>query len=96
VHPSFLSTQTRRQPLTRYRPDLPAWLDAVLARAVTVETGKRSGDAMELAFELESGLARGAQIVLRKQSLYERNPVRFWQVVSALLALGLIAALSLM
>ncbi len=87
---------TRRQPLTRYRPDLPAWLDAVLARAVTVETEKRFGDAMELAFELESGLARGAQIVLQKQSLYDRNPVRFWQVVSALLALALVAALSLM
>jgi serine/threonine protein phosphatase PrpC len=80
-HPRF----TRRAPLNRYRPDLPAWLDALLAKATAVDPLERHGDAMELAFELENGLAQGAGIVVQKQSWYERNPVRFWQIVSFLL-----------
>lgn len=89
-HPRF----TRRQPLMRYRPDLPAWLDAVLGRCLAVEPDKRYADAMELAFELENGLAHGAKMLVYRRSLYERNPLRFWQVVSLLLFLTLIAALN--
>lgn len=48
---------------------------------------------MELSFELENGLARGMQATTQKQPLYDRNPVLFWQVISALLLLALIAAL---
>jgi hypothetical protein len=50
---------------------------------------------MELVFELENAAAKGAQRVDRHVPLMERNPVRFWQVVSALLALALIVALSM-
>lgn len=83
----------RRTPLSRYRPDLPAWLDAVLARATAVEARERFGDTMELSFELENSFVHGARSILRKTSWYERNPVRFWQIVSVLLVLALIAAL---
>ena len=89
-HPRF----TKRQPLSRYRSDLPAWLDAVLARATAVVPQARHGDAMELAFELENGLAQGADVQPPRRPLYERNPVRFWQGVSALLAMALIAVLA--
>jgi serine/threonine protein phosphatase PrpC len=85
---------SRRQPLTRYRPDLPAWLDAALARATSVEAAERFGDAMELAFELENGFAHGARTLTPKKSWYERNPLRFWQIVSFLLLLALIVVLS--
>lgn len=88
-HPRF----TKRFALGRYRPDLPAWLDVLLARALAVNPGERLGDAMELAIELEHGLTHGAKIVVRKQSLYDRNPLRFWKVISALLALALIMTL---
>jgi serine/threonine protein phosphatase PrpC len=88
-HPRF----AKRTPLSRYRPDLPAWLDAVLARATAAVPQERYGDSMELAFELENGLAQGARSIVRKTSWYERNPVRFWQAVSALLVLALIVAL---
>lgn len=88
-HPRF----NKRQPLNRYRPDLPAWLDEVLARATAVEPERRFGDAMELAFELENGLARGARRLPAPRPLYERNPVRFWQIIALLLALALILSL---
>lgn len=85
----------RYQPLSRYRPDLPAWLDAVLARALSVAPDKRFDEVMEFGFELENGLARGAPATsLKRRSLYERNPVRFWQAISLLLLLALIAVLA--
>ena len=86
---------SKRVPLTQYRPDLPAWLDAVLARATAVENSRRFADAMELAFELENGLAQGGKRVHDTLPLYHRNPVRFWQAVSALLLLALLATLAL-
>lgn len=86
---------TKRVALNRHRSDLPAWLDACLARATAVEANERFGDAMELAFELENGLARGGRTIVQKRSLYERNPVRFWQIISLLLFISLIAVLSL-
>ena len=90
-HPRF----TKRASLNRYRPDLPAWLDALLAKATAVDPVERHGDAMELAFELENGMAQGAGMAMRRQSWYERSPLRFWQIVSFLLLLALLLALVL-
>lgn len=79
------------KPLTSRRPDLPVWLDAALARAVAVEPGERYADAIELAFELESGLSKGGgkRLSVRPVPLYQRNPVLFWQL-TALLLFGLL------
>jgi serine/threonine protein kinase len=85
----------RPAPLARYRPDLPAWLDHVLARALATDRNARFGDVLELSMELESGMERGVQVVLRQVPLYERNPLRFWQAVSALLAILLLVSLGL-
>jgi serine/threonine protein phosphatase PrpC len=85
---------TKRVPLDQYRPDLPVWLDAVLARATAVDPEARFADAMELAIELEHNLAHGPRVIVRRQSLLERNPVRFWQGVSLLLLLALIISLA--
>ena len=90
-HPRF----TKRVALTRYRPDLPAWLDAMLTRATAVEPAERYGDAMELAIELEHSLAHAPRIVAQRLSLYERNPLRFWKVVSLLLFVALLVSLAL-
>jgi hypothetical protein len=38
-------------------------------------------------------MARGEQRILRRASLYERNPLRFWQCLAALLLLALVASL---
>jgi serine/threonine protein phosphatase PrpC len=81
-------------PLLSRRPDLPAWLDQSLARAVAVAPEERQGDAMELVFELEAGMGRGAPLRVRPRSLHDRNPLLFWQVVAALLVLLLLASLA--
>jgi serine/threonine protein phosphatase PrpC len=84
----------KRTPLESHRPDLPAWLDVVLARATALAPEARHTDAMELALELEHDLARGPRALPPRASLYERNPLRFWQIVSLLLFLALIASLA--
>jgi len=39
-------------------------------------------------------MARGEPVSTRYRSLYERNPLRFWQSLTALLALALIFSLA--
>jgi serine/threonine protein kinase len=80
-------------PLSRHRPDLPAWLGHVLSRAVQTDATGRFGDVLELSMELDSGLDRAVPITLRRQSLYERNPLRFWQCLAALLGILLVVSL---
>jgi serine/threonine protein phosphatase PrpC len=85
--------RTRPVPLGELRPDLPAWLQATLARAVATDPNERFRDVNEFATEMERGPARAASPMRRPLTLYERSPVRFWQGVSVLLALALIASL---
>jgi len=85
----------KRSALNQYRPDLPVWLDVLLARATAVDPAQRVGDAMELAIELEHNLAHAPRVVAQRQSLYERNPLRFWKVVSLLLFVALLVSLAL-
>jgi serine/threonine protein phosphatase PrpC len=80
--------------LAARRPDLPAWLAAAVAKAIAVDPAKRHGDVLEFAFEIENGLQRGGPKAARKAALYERNPLLFWQVLSALLALALLVVLA--
>ena len=77
--------------LAARRPDLPAWLDAAILRAVAVEARDRYADVLEFAFEIENGAARAEPRATRRKSLYDRNPLLFWQALSALLALTVIA-----
>jgi len=81
----------RGKSLGHYRPDLPSWLGTVLARAVAVDPKERYADIMELAYELENGLAKGGQVKPQKRSWYERNPLLFWKL-SSLLLFGLLMA----
>jgi serine/threonine protein phosphatase PrpC len=76
------------------RPDLPAWLDRALARAIAVAPEERAGDAFELLHELETGMARGGPVRAKPRSLHDRNPLLFWRVVSAVLAALLLATLA--
>jgi serine/threonine protein phosphatase PrpC len=85
----------KRAALNQHRPDLPVWLDVLLARATAVEPAQRVGDAMELAIELEQNLAHAPRVVVQHQSLYERNPLRFWKVVSLLLFVALLVSFAL-
>jgi serine/threonine protein phosphatase PrpC len=81
-------------PLSRYRPDLPAWLDAVIGKALSIEPAQRFGDAIEFAHELENGATWAGPAVPRKQSLHDRNPLMFWKVLCAVLAVIIVIILA--
>ncbi len=88
------SRRDRQKKLTALRPDLPAWLEAVLARAIAADPRERFHDVMEFALEMEAG-PRAQAAARRPQTLYERAPLQFWQGVAALLALALLLSLLL-
>ncbi len=85
----------RPKALGELRPDLPAWLQAALTRAIAIDPSHRFRDVMEFAVEMEEGPARAPHSGGSSQTLYQRYPVRFWQGVAALLALALIASMLL-
>ncbi len=72
-------------PPTRYRPDIPAWLESVLLKAVAREPKARFETAEEFLLALERGAHRPL-VVPRKSPLLERDPQ---------LGLKLLAAISL-
>jgi hypothetical protein len=51
---------------------------------------------MELAYDLENGLAMGGQSPQRKLSLYERDPLMFWKCMAVGLFVALLADLLLL
>jgi serine/threonine protein phosphatase PrpC len=92
MHPRFGTPE----PLTRHRPDLPAWLEHAIGRCIAIEPRQRYGDLIELIHGIESGVAQGAQPARLRRSLYERSPLRFWQALSALLFVLLLACIALL
>jgi serine/threonine protein phosphatase PrpC len=86
-------TRDRPQELTVLRPDLPAWLQAALGRAIAIDPADRFHDMIEFAAEMEAGPARTPILTRRPLTLYERAPLRFWQALAALLALALVVVL---
>lgn len=78
----------RYVPLRHHRPDLPPWVDAVLAKALNVDPARRQEVISEFIHDLK---APGREFQHhRAPPLIERNPVRFWQLTSALLAAALV------
>lgn len=84
----------RASSLTKHRPDLPAWLERAIARAISLDPRERFTDAIEFAFELEHGSLRAVPHSIERPSLYERNPLRFWQGIAAILLIALLVALA--
>ncbi len=91
-NPDATSPPRRHRPadFSTLRPDLPAWLQAALTRAIAIDPARRFRDLTEFALELEAGPARAAATVQRPRTLYERAPLRVWQGIAALLALALL------
>jgi serine/threonine protein kinase len=83
----------RPRDFSALRPDLPAWVQAALSRAVAVDPAKRYHDMTEFAFEIEAGPARAPTEIRRPRTLYERAPLQVWQGVAALLGLALLVSL---
>jgi serine/threonine protein phosphatase PrpC len=75
----------RFTPVRQHRPDLPRWLDAVLGKALATDPARRHESVGEFAHALHH--PNHADAAWRPPTLIERNPVAFWQTVSALLLL---------
>ncbi len=82
--------RNRPKPFSLLRPDLPAWLQATLERAIALEPAARFRDMGEFALEMAAGPEHAPVAVRRPPTLYERAPVQFWQGVAALLGLALL------
>lgn len=77
-------------PASRYRPDLPAWLDDWLGRLLASQPQQRFETAEECLLALEHG---ECQTPARPRPLLEREPLRVWRGValtSLAINLGLI------
>lgn len=68
-------------PPTRYRPEIPQWLENLLLKAVAREPGNRFETAEEMLLALEQGERRplGAP---RRTPLLAREPLRTWQTLA--------------
>ena len=83
----------RYMPARYRRPDLPAWLDAVLQKALHPNPAKRQEAMTEFVHDLH---APGPQFHRHAAPpLIERHPVAFWQATTLLLAMVVLVLLGL-
>jgi len=78
-HPRF----TEPAMPTRYRPDIPQWLEQVLLKAVDKNPAKRFETAEEWVVTLGKG-EHASALPHRRAPLAERDPLRMWQMVAAI------------
>src|SRR5262249_54727202 len=86
VNPDVAARRGRPKRPTDLRPDLPAWLQAVLGRAIAIDPAERFRDIIEFAVEMEAGPARAPLTAGGALTLSERAPLRVWQGLAVLLA----------
>ncbi len=71
--------------------EIPGWIDGVLRKAVHPDPDKRYGELSEFLFDL-----RHPNKAFQQSSappLVERNPLLFWQALSAVLLITVLALL---
>ena len=66
---------------TRWRPEIPGWLENVLLKAVAREAKDRFETSEEFLLALERGAARPLAAPGR-QPLVQRNPLRMWKILA--------------
>lgn len=69
-------------PASRYRPDLPQWLDEMLKRAVAADPAQRFETAEEWLLTLEQGERLTAGTT--RLPLLEREPLKVWRCLALL------------
>ena len=67
---------------TRWRPEIPGWLENILLKAVAREARDRFETAEEFLLALERGASRPVAAPGR-QPLVQRNPLMMWKIVAA-------------
>ena len=81
----------RYQPAYQINPLVPVWMDGALRKIVHVDRSKRYAELSEWMHDLEHPNPEYTQ--QRFLPLIDREPIRFWKSVSAMLALSLVAVL---
>lgn len=83
-------------PPTRWRPEVPAWVENLLLKAVAKDPKQRFETAEEFLLALERGAARPLAAPVR-QPLAERNPLLLWKIVAGVsLAINLVLLMFLL
>ncbi len=81
---------------TRWRPEIPGWLENILLKAVAREAKDRFETAEEFVLALERGATRPLAAPGR-QPLIQRNPLQFWMAVAGVsVAINLVLLLKLL
>ena len=75
-HPRF----GQPTPLSRYRPDAPAWLEELLARGLASDPAQRFETAEQWLLQLEQ--AERQPQALRPRPLLEREPLKVWRTLA--------------
>lgn len=84
----------RYHSILEYRPDIPVWIDGALHKALALMPNERYEVLSEFLYDLKHPNRYFLKPV--QSSLLDKNPVRFWQAVSAMLFLCLLLSLALM
>ena len=74
--------------LCSYNPHVPLWIDGAIRKALSINPASRYGDIAEFLHDLKHPNPRFSTV--HYQPLVEKNPLLFWQVLSAVLFLLLI------
>jgi serine/threonine protein phosphatase PrpC len=82
----------RYQSVLHEDKEIPAWLDDTLKKALQPNPYKRHNELSEFVYELRH--PSKAFLAKTKAPLLERNPVAFWQSISALLLVAVIILLA--
>lgn len=93
IHSRLQLHSLKYRPARQYRENLPAWVDDAIEKAVHPQAHKRYQALSEYLYNLRHPHADWHK--RHRPPLMERNPVAFWQGVSAILLLALLAALGL-
>jgi hypothetical protein len=89
--------QWEKQPLSRKRPDLPAWLGKCLSQALATDPALRFADAASFAQALEVGLKEGdPKPLLRASWRLRAGNLRLWKMLTAIFAAAFIVTLFLL
>lgn len=78
--------------IKQFRPELPLWLDLMLAHATAPDVINRYNTYSEFLTDLTTPNIAAVE-AYQQQPLLQRDPVKFWQAISFLLAIALVAAL---
>jgi serine/threonine protein phosphatase PrpC len=86
------SRKLRYSPANDHNPNVPAWVDRTLQRAVSLDPFKRYSALSEFVHDLRH--PRADYLDTRPPPLIARNPLLFWQLLSAALALIIVVLLA--